>query len=186
MPENSLPKPWLPFLQEIDGFVSEETSFHCMGGFVMTRQYGSPRSTSDIDFLTVVGNHDGLIEQAGEGSNLHAKYGVYLDSVGVAITPEDYEDRLTEMYPGIFRKIRLWALDPYDLILTKLDRNILVDREDVEYLAEAIPLDLDLLRKRYKDEFRVYVRNERREDQTLDLWIEMIEENRERKKSLKI
>lgn len=106
--------------------------------------------------------------------------------MGVAITPEDYEDRLTEMYPGIFRKIRLWALDPYDLILTKLDRNILVDREDVEYLAEAIPLDLDLLRKRYKDEFRVYVRNERREDQTLDLWIEMIEENRERKKSLKI
>ena len=144
----------------------------------MTQLYGSPRETSDIDFLTIIGNRDGIIEYAGEGSKLHKKYGVYLDSVGVAITPEDYEERLTEMYPGIFKKLRILALDPYDIVLTKIERNAQVDREDVEYLAEAIPLDLNILRKRYEDELRVYVKNELREGQTLDLWIEMIEEVR--------
>lgn len=178
MPDKDLSKPWLPFLHEIDEVVTEETHFHCLGGFVMTQLYGSPRETSDIDFLTVIGNRDDLIEHAGEGSKLHKKYGVYLNSVGVAVTPEDYEDRLTEMYSGVFKKLRIWALDPYDLVLTKIERNAQVDREDVEYLAEAIPLDLNILRKRYEDELRVYVKNERREGLTLDLWIEMIEEAR--------
>jgi hypothetical protein len=42
------------------------------------------------------------------------------------------------------------ALDPYDLALTKLERNIERDRSDVRYLARAIPFDLELLRVRYK------------------------------------
>lgn len=47
----------------------------------------------------------------------------------VATYPDSYEERLTEMYPGLSRHIRLLALDPYDLVLTKLTRN--ADR-DVE------------------------------------------------------
>ncbi len=178
MSDKTIPKPWLPFLHEIDELVTEETHLHCLGGFVVTQLYGSPRETSDIDFLTIIGNRDGLIEQAGEGSFLDTKYGIYLDSVGVATTPEDYEDRLTEMFAGEFKNIRIWALDPYDIVLTKLERNANIDRDDVEYLADAIPLDINILRKRYQDEFRVYVKNERREDQTLDLWIAMITEKR--------
>lgn len=49
--------------------------------------------------------------------------------------PEDYEERLTEMFPQAFRHLRLFALDPYDLTLSKLERNIQRDRADVRYLS---------------------------------------------------
>lgn len=178
MSAKEIPEPWRSFLLKIDEFVSGETLFHCLGGFVVKLLYGYDRETSDLDYLPLVGNKDELLDYAGEGSELAKRYGVYLDPVGIALTPENYQDRLTEMYPGAFKNLRLWALDPYDIVLTKLERNTAVDRQDVEYLAEAVPLDLDVLQKRYTDELRVYVKNESREDQTLRLWIEVIEERR--------
>jgi|CXWL01.1.fsa_nt_gi hypothetical protein len=179
MSKAAIPEPWCSFLSEVDAFIIDETHLHCLGGFVVKFLYGYKRETSDIDFLTLVGRTDDLIEFAGERSDLAGRFGVYLDPVGVAPTPEDYEERLVEMFPGTLDKLRLWALDPYDIVLTKLERNTSIDRQDVQHLAETVPLDLDILRQRYLDEFRVYVKNERREDQTLDLWIEMIEERRE-------
>ncbi|MGA9980366.1 MAG: hypothetical protein WBQ08_17230 [Candidatus Sulfotelmatobacter sp.] len=50
------------------------------------------------------------------GGLLHKKYKIYLDHVGVAHVPEDYEDRLTEIFPGVFKYLRLFALDPSDLL----------------------------------------------------------------------
>jgi len=41
-----------------------------------------------------------------------------------------------------------------------------------------VPLDLDLLRKRYSAELRPYLGRPEREDLTLNLWIEMIQESR--------
>ena len=49
------PQPWDGFLAEIDGVVDGEIQFHCLGGFVVTQVYGSARSTSDLDVLTLVG-----------------------------------------------------------------------------------------------------------------------------------
>ncbi|MGQ0542397.1 MAG: DUF6036 family nucleotidyltransferase [Blastocatellia bacterium] len=172
------PEPWLGFLKEIDEFLKEEQQFHCLGGFVVTQQYGSVRSTSDVDFLTLVQRNDALSEFAGFGSPLYQKYKVYLDPVGVAIIPDSYAERLTPMYPDCFARIRLWAMDPYDIILSKIERNSSRDREDVEYLARTLQLDLALLKDRYEREVRYQVKNERREDQTLNLWISMIEETR--------
>lgn len=56
--------------------------------------------------------------------------------------PEYYEDRLTEMFPQVFERLRLLALDSYDLALSKLERNIERDRDDVKHLAGTVPLDL--------------------------------------------
>ena len=77
---------------------------------------------------------------------LHKKYKVYLDRVGVAKVPENYEDRLTEIFPKVFKHLRLLALDPYDLALSKLERNIQRDRDDVKHLAKTVPLDLEVLK----------------------------------------
>lgn len=175
------PEPWLAFLREVDEFLDVEQTFHCLGGFVVTQLYGSERSTSDLDFLTLVQRNNALIEFAGFGSPLYQKHKVYLDPVGVAIIPDDYVERLTPIYPGCFEKIRLFAMDRYDIILSKLERNSSRDREDVEYLARTFDLNVALLRDRYEKEVRHQVKNERREDQTLNLWIEMIEESRDRK-----
>jgi hypothetical protein len=50
----------------------------------------------------------------------------------------------------------------------------------VKYLARKIPFDLDLLRDRYLKELRPLLGNPEREDLTLRLWIEAIEEDRRR------
>src|SRR5215207_9423936 len=57
---------------------------------------------------------------AGKGSRLHRKYGMYLDFVTIALVPEDDDQRLAEILLGAFKRLRLFALDPYDLALAKL------------------------------------------------------------------
>jgi len=117
-----------------------------------------------------------LPELGARGNALHRKYKIYLDYVGEAKVPEDYEDRLTEMLPGAFKHLRICALDPYDFAISKLERSIQRDRDDLKHLAHPIPLDLKILKERYEKELRWQLGNPEREDLTLKLWTEMIEE----------
>ena len=57
-------------------------------------------------------------------------------------------------------------------------RNIDRDREDVVALARGPGLDIDVLRQRYQEELRPKLGRPEREDLTLRLWIEIIEELR--------
>jgi hypothetical protein len=43
------------------------------------------------------------------------------------------------MFPGAYRNLHLMALDPYDLALSKLERNSQKDRDDVRFLALTVP-----------------------------------------------
>lgn len=177
---NNVPEPWKSFLQEIDDELEEETEFHCIGGFVIAMLYNLQRVTSDLDFITCIprGNDLKLYDLAGEGKALYKKYGVYLDPVKIVTVPDNYEDRLIEMFPGEFSKLKLFALDPYDLALSKLERNLEHDREDMLFLAQNVPLDLEIFKHRYDEELRVYVEDNIRHRSTFNLWIEMIEETR--------
>jgi hypothetical protein len=58
----------------------------------------------------------------------------------------------------------------------EIDRNIDRDREDVKFLACVVPFDLQVLEERYVKELRPSLGIPEREDLTLRLWIEMIEE----------
>ena len=82
------------------------------------------------------------------------------------------------MFAKTFNHLRLFALDPYDLALSKIERNTQRDRDDVKHLARTLPLDLSVLKERYEEELRPDLGNPRREDLTLNLWIEAIEEER--------
>jgi hypothetical protein len=57
-----------------------------------------------------------------------------------------------------------------------LARNIDRDREDVVALARGPGLDVKVLRARYRRELRPKLGRPDREDLTLDLWVEMIDE----------
>ncbi len=175
-----LPQPWRAFLTELDGLISFDIALHCLGGFVLTACYGSPRTTGDLDVLLVfpLDTQTALLELSGRSSVLHRKHGVYLDVVTVATYPENYDQRLTEVFQGTRHHIHLFALDPYDLALAKLERNLQRDRDDVEYLAQTVPFDLSVLRDRYNEEMRPYLGRPGREDPTLQLWIDIIEERR--------
>lgn len=116
-----------------------------------------------------------VLQLGVQGSALHQKYKIYLDRVGVAHVPENYADRLTEIFSKVFKHLRLFALAPYDLALSKLERNI-SDRDDVKHLARIVPFDLAVLKERYQKELRWQLGNPEREDLTLRLWIEAIQE----------
>jgi hypothetical protein len=169
-----LQSPWKEFLTDIDSALQESVSLHCIGGFVACVRYGLPRPTGDIDYISMqpLDCEAFLSEIAGPGSTLFKKHKLYLQRVGVTILPEEYQLRLEEIFPGQFRNVRLYVPDPYDLILSKVERNGPKDRYDVEFLAKTLSLDADVLRGRYFTEFRPNIFNEERHDLTIKLWVE--------------
>lgn len=173
-------EPWAGFLLAVDSELNTSTVAHCLGGFAIHARYGLARPTRDIDAAAVAPHEQAsvLVRLAGKGSRLEARFGVYFDLVTVVTLPDDYESRLTPIYPGVFKHLYLMVLDPYDLVLSKLERNQRHDREDVRYLGTAARLDLTLLERRYRDELRPYLGVPEREDLTLQLWIEMLQEDR--------
>jgi hypothetical protein len=168
------PSPWKEFLTEIDALLREDVSLHCIGGFVISAHYGLPRPTGDIDYVSVYPNKCDayLNEIAGIGSPLSNKHKLYLQRVGVTTMPDNYEMRLTEIFPGLFANLKLCVPDPYDLLLSKVERNSPKDRYDVEFLGRTLLLDQDIFRERYQTELRPYLANEERHDLTIRLWIE--------------
>lgn len=120
-PNDNPPEPWQSFFSDIDRALGEPVALHCCGGFVVTQLYGVARTTSDVDFLDAVPNVTGhLMELAGRGSSLHRKHHLYLDAVTVATPPEDYDQRMVQLYPGMWRHLRLCALEAHDVALSKL------------------------------------------------------------------
>jgi hypothetical protein len=180
MPSKSIPEPWQSFFSGIDTTLNEDVELHCLGGFVITVLYDLARPTADVDVIAITPRSEieSLLSLAGQGSDLHRKHKIYLQLVGVATVPDSYEERLMEMAPGSFKHLRLFALDPYDLALSKLERNTQRDRDDVRHLARTVPFDIAILQERYQKELRPTLGNLEREDLTLRLWIEAIEEER--------
>lgn len=181
MPPEKLPEPWNSFLTEIDHLATEDIELHCIGGFVVSLRYGLGRPTGDIDIVEArpAKAKPWLTATAGTGSALHKKHKVYLQVVTVASIPENYESRLTELFVGRLKRLRLFVPDPYDLALSKLTRNFDVDADDVKRLAATCALDLDVLKSRYEGEVRpIVIGPVDRHDRTLQLWIDAISEER--------
>lgn len=170
----AIPSPWGEFLKDLDDLLANQVEVHCIGGFVVSLHYGLPRPTGDVDYYSVlpVNSARDIQNLAGADSPLAKKYKTHFQQVAVTNLPENYEDRLEEMFPDQLKKLRLFAPDPYDLILSKLERNSPKDRDDVEYMAKTLRLDAALLRERYEKELRPYLSIEHQHDLTLSLWID--------------
>jgi hypothetical protein len=181
MPSTRPPEPWDSFLKDLDAAVDAPVRLDCIGGFVVTQLYGLDRPTADVDVIELAPHEaaETILSLGLRGGPLSQKHRIYLDRVAVAAIPENYEDRLVEMFPGAYQHLHLMALDPYDLALSKLERNGQKDRDDVRFLAHSVPLDLDVLQQRYTTELRWQLGVPDREDLTLQLWIEVIREDME-------
>jgi hypothetical protein len=175
--ETAPAEPWRSFLADLDGLLKGPIELRCLGGFVVTQQYGIGRETSDIDFLGVVAQlpEDNVETLAGLGSKLHRKYRLYMQYVGIVTPPADYAKRLIRMFPSApWKRLRLFALDATDIALSKLERNAERDREDVLRLAHAGYINREVLQRRYHEELRPYLLNKLSwHDKTLELWLEM-------------
>ena len=169
------PPPWGAFLSQLDDRVECAVELHCLGGFVLTTLYGVPGVTYDIDYIEMLPRSymNSLEALAGQESELAKKHKVYCQAVGVAQYPDSYEERLMDMFPGVFRKLRLRALEIHDVVLAKLARAKTVDWEDVRFLARTGRLDPTVLKERYVRELRPYLLGRIEwHDQTLQLWLD--------------
>ena len=172
---SELRSPWREFLSEVDRRLPGPVELHCLGGFVAAMHYHLDRPTNDLDYIEIIPRDSARVleEMAGRESQLAKKYHLYFQRIAVASLPESYAERLTELFPGRFRNLRLLALDPHDLALSTLTRNSPVDREDVAHLAKTVPLDPVVLRTRYQQELRpIVIGDPERHDRTLEMWIE--------------
>ena len=182
MPSDALHEPWLSFLRDLDKQLASPTELHCFGGFVVAEYYGLMRATADIDILESRGTDlRTLAKLAGRQSPLHKRHGVYIDVVTVADVPDNYDERLLTA-PASFDNLRLRVFERHDLVLAKIVRNNDRDRADVAAIAEGHGLDIGLLRARYVEELRPKLGRPQREDLTLTLWIEIIEETKQRRR----
>ena len=175
MPPGDRPdEPWLSFLTNLDAHLTQPADFHCIGGFVVSQYYGMARQTADLDVLTVIpwDSAEEVLQFAGKGSVLQKKHGIYVDYVRVTNYPADYEDRLLRVFP-IWPNVRLWALEPHDLALTKLERSSHRDITDVMFLAKANLIQRDTLIARFETEWEPYVtgRTPTWNRTTLNIWI---------------
>jgi hypothetical protein len=79
-----------------------------------------------------------LLQQVARAdSALAKKHRVHLQHMGVASLPDSYAGRLAPISPTSLSRLRLLALEPHDLALSKLARNSPVDRNDVAHLAKG-------------------------------------------------
>lgn len=177
MPTNALVAKWMPFFKAIDAELTAPAELHCLGGFAIASKFGLPRATGDVDFVEVDGaTATDLLAIAGRGTELAKKHKLYLDFVTVGTYPEDYGQRLEELALDDLERFRIKVFERHDIVLAKLSRAADHDREDVKYLASAVGLDVTVLRERFEKEVKFRCTNETRDQNTLDFWIEMIEE----------
>ncbi len=136
-------------MTEVDSLLPEPADLHCIGGFVVSQLYGFSRETADVDILTTAPFPSRCAVPRGGGQKAR-RY------VGVANYPDGYEARLIRAFP-VWENIRLWALEPHDLALTKIERGIERDIRDVMYLAQAGLIQRDTLVARFRDEMESYL-----------------------------
>ena len=74
----------------------------------------------------------------------------------------------------VWPKVRLWALEPHDLALAKLERSIDRDIRDVMYLAQAGLINQETLIARFEKELEPYItgRTPTWNRTTLKMWVE--------------
>lgn len=164
---------WRGFLTEFDSVLPCEVKFICSGGFVIEYYGSTSRPTKDLDFYqSTPRSYGGWESLGGKRSELGRKHHVHIDSACFNV-PIGYENRLREMFPNRFKNLRLYALDPYDLILSKLHRDKDKDRQDAIFLFKQFNLDIETL----KDRYSLLSDISSATDATFDFWLTLFNQN---------
>jgi len=166
----AIPDPWKSFLEELDSLLPKQVTLHCLGGFVLALLYNLPRPTADVDYVNInpLPAQEHLLAIAGLGSRLAKKHKLYLQRASVADLPYNNEDRLSELDLGL-NNLRIFALELYDLVLSKICSPRPKDFEDAKYLITTQNLAYNPLYARWQSDLQSLIPHPERHETTLRL-----------------
>ena len=144
-------------LRTLDRHMKGPGELRLMGGAAMVLAYGMQRGTEDIDLLMEDRELELLVEQADLGAALAATnrelepLGLYISHIWgpeqQILTPHWASGcRPVSLSPGL-AKLRLTALGPLDLLVSKLCRADDGDLADIAYLIQYEALQLVDIRR---------------------------------------
>lgn len=171
-------KELVEFLKVIDKQVEKEGAqrkldLFLFGGGAAVISYGMNRATIDLDILLdEQALEQKLVQWGGKDTNIHKKYGLYLQKAPLMMMPiedPDWKERCHEILKGTCKFLRVLAVSKEDLILSKLGRYESKDQSDIKHLIEAGKADLKKLIRYYKSARSFYAGNLRRLDTTFNI-----------------
>jgi hypothetical protein len=133
----------------IDAKLKKQVDIYVIGGAAAILGYNVIKETNDVDLDGSIDSEFGKLF-AEEAARL--KLDLYLSSKGVFSPPHNYRDRMhSESFAK--KKLRVWYLDQYDLAISKIDRGIEKDFEDIKRVHQKSPFQMARLVQIFKDEY---------------------------------
>ncbi len=138
------------FLADVDRALSQVANgrvltLYNIGRSALVWQYDYIATTEDFDFIHPKESEDLValaLQLFGRGKPKASKHGLYLEAVYDAFPPipQQYKTRAKQV-SGPWNVLRVYHLDPYDMIASKLRRFSATDREDIRMLCDQFPID---------------------------------------------
>jgi hypothetical protein len=133
----------------VDARLKKKLDVYLIGGASAILGYNVSKETNDVDLDGGIDpDFNVLFQEEADRQGLD----IYLSSKGVFSPPDDYRSRMNfEIFPK--KNLRVWFLDQYDLAISKIDRGIEKDFEDIKRVHQKSPFDcpklIDLFNQEY-------------------------------------
>ena len=134
---------------QIDRRLSKNINIYIIGGISAIFGYNVMKETNDVDIDgSIDPDFQIIFDEEAKSLNLD----LYLASKGVFAPPDGYRGRCAfEDFPR--KKLRVWYLNQYDLAISKIDRGIEKDFEDIRKVHEQSPFEYERLVQIFNDEY---------------------------------
>lgn len=137
------------YLKTLDRNVQGPASITLIGGAAAIIHYGVNMQTKDIDLFGVVSAD---VRQAILATTAQSNLDIEVEVVGVAVPPENFEDRLEVIRIEGLRNLTIKVPERHDLALLKMARSNERDLNALRRMHSQLPFSLETLVTRYIDE----------------------------------
>ncbi len=135
--------------KNIDAKLTAIIDIYIIGGASAILGYNVIKETNDVD---LDGGIDSEFNRIFLAEAKKLKLDLHLSSKGVFSPPENYRARMIEeTFPK--KKLRVWYLDQYDLAISKIDRGIEKDLEDLKRVHAKSPFEVSRLVEIFNSEY---------------------------------
>lgn len=125
----------------VDTRLQKKLDVYVIGGASAILGYNVVKETNDVDLDGGIdADFNQLFQEEADKQGLN----ICLSSKGVFAPPDGYRSRMRcEIFPK--KNLRVWFLAQYDLAISKIDRGIEKDFEDIKRVHQKSPFNCDQL-----------------------------------------